>query len=171
MSNFSDYFEYRDGRLFWKVKTSNRVYVGKESGCFTKPGGHLSTRVDGKLYLTHRVIWEMHNGPIKEGMTVDHINGIPYDNRIENLRLATNAENNRNKLKHRDNRSGVLGVYWHSQISKWCARIMTDGKTVNLGCFETIAEAAKARNDAEIKYHGKFCARLSRQGCANDLDR
>ena len=41
----------------------------------------------------HRIVWEQHNGPIPDGMTIDHINGNKKDNRIENLQMLSRKDN------------------------------------------------------------------------------
>lgn len=43
--------------------------------------------------LAHRIIFEAAHGPIPTGMQIDHINGIPADNRLCNLRLITESMN------------------------------------------------------------------------------
>jgi len=84
----NDYVEYKDGKLYWKVKLSPRNWIGKQVG--TKMNtGYLMFRLKGKAYLVHRVIWELHYGKIPDGLVIDHINHIKDDNRIENLRLLT----------------------------------------------------------------------------------
>lgn len=80
-----------------------------------------------------------------KGLTVDHINRNPLDNRKENLRRCTCRENNLNK---RNNTSGCPGVRWHSQGKKWNARITIKGKEKSLGMFNTFEEAVKARYEA-----------------------
>jgi hypothetical protein len=86
---------------------------------------------------------------------VDHINGIPTDNRICNLRLADNHQNQYNQKLHRDNTSGVKGVC--KVYGKWNARISVAGKRKSLGQFETIEEAASAIMAAREQFHGEFC--------------
>lgn len=87
---------------------------------------------------------------------VDHINGNPLDNRKYNLRVATKRENAFNKSMRNDNTSGYIGVHYSSQRNKWIAQIQIDGKNKYLGIFESIEDAIKARQDAEIKYFGEF---------------
>lgn len=150
MGFFNRMFDYRDGKLIQKVKRP-RVNVGDIAG--TKDtSGHLQTMVYGRLYLVHRIIWIMLNGDIPDKMEIDHINGVRDDNRIENLRLVTKSENQRNSKLRKDSSSGIPGVGFHKQAGKWAARININGKRKRLGLFDSFEDAAKARHEAEILY-------------------
>lgn len=52
--------------------------------------------IKGKAFGAHRFVFAMVNGPIPEGMEVDHKNGDIKDYRLDNLRLATKLQNARN---------------------------------------------------------------------------
>lgn len=71
---------------------------------------YKTMRVGRVVKKVHRVVWEAANGPIPDGMQIDHINGNSFDNRLENLRLVTNRENSCNRGMRGDNQSGVTGV-------------------------------------------------------------
>lgn len=150
-----DVFRYENGKLFWKVKSGNRIRIGDETGC---PDGKRYLRVvyKGKIYKVHRIIWELHNGPIPKGCEIDHANGIKDDNRIDNLRLATKSQNQWNSSRPKHNTSGLKGVCWHKAGQKWEARIMTFGKARYLGLFLTKEEAYNARREAEKEFCGEF---------------
>lgn len=64
-----------------------------------------------KLYLAHRVVYEVLNGEIPTGMIVDHIDGDSLNNTISNLRITTRAKNNRNASLRSDNTTGICGVW------------------------------------------------------------
>lgn len=61
-----------------------------------KDGAYLQVRatIDGTRYhaLAHRLVWRQAHGPIPAGLTINHENGMKSDNRLENLTLATNSE-------------------------------------------------------------------------------
>lgn len=74
--------------------------------------------------------------------TIDHINRDRTDDRIENLRWATPAEQNQNQVYMvRTNRSGIRGVHWNQQSGKWQALIQVDGTKLHLGYFDDIHDA------------------------------
>ena len=112
--------------------------------------------VDYVLHKVHRIIWEMHNGPIPSGMVIDHINGNVEDNRLENLRVATNAENMRNRGCTYANQYGLKGVSWMKAAGKYQAGIKVDGKRIALGLFPTKGLAAVSYAKASLRYHGAF---------------
>ena len=146
----SEMLDYDNGSLVWKVSRGS-VAKGKIAGC-RDDDGYILVRINTVLYKAHRVVWELFNGVIQDGYQVDHINGIEYDNRIENLRLVNNADNSKNKTIRKGNKSGCNGVTWSKRDSKWMAQIMINGKNIYLVRTIDIDEAITARKEAEIKY-------------------
>ena len=94
----SETLEYRNGGLYWRVSPAKRVKVGDRVG-YCNPDGYRHFEHKGRSYKEHRVIWQLFNGSIPEGMYIDHINRVKDDNRIENLRLVTHQENCMNKAQ------------------------------------------------------------------------
>ena len=84
---------------------------------------------------------------------VDHINGDGSDNRWENLRLCSRAENNQNQGVSRNSRSGVTGVCFHRPSQRWRAYIVKDYRQTHLGLFATKEEAAAAYRKAKGENH------------------
>lgn len=102
-------------------------------------------------FLLHRYIMQ-----VEKGMAVDHIDGNSLDMRRRNLRICTVEENSMNRGKPYINTSGIKGVCWLKNLSKWKAYIKKNDITYNLGYFDNIDDAAEARKQAEIKFQGKF---------------
>jgi len=114
----------------------------------------VRTEGDGKnqrMIYMHRVI--MNAPPETE---TDHINMNSLDNRRENLRLCTRAENSANKKKYSTNTSGYKGVTWCKATKKWKAQITVNYKNKVLGYFQNILDAARAYNEAAKEEFGNF---------------
>jgi len=142
-----------DGVLRRNKRTSNRIMVGAQAGSL-KPSGYIQVRVFGKMVLAHRLVWLYHYGYMPSEQ-IDHINGIRHDNRISNLRLATNKQNCQNTKQARvNNKSGFLGV--SPSGDKFISTIQKNGKQLYLGTFETKEEAHEAYLNEKRKLH-EFC--------------
>lgn len=91
------------------------------------------------------------------GKVVDHINGDPTDNRCNNLRICTQAQNalNNHRPKH-NSVSGHRGVYWHKGAQKWCAEVVYDHKKHYLGLFKNKLDAAEAYHRKAKELYGAF---------------
>ncbi len=147
-------FEYdpKTGFLKWKVRTSIRVVVGQVAGT-PNADGRRKIRYNGKYFLATRVVWLMNIGAWPTTQ-LDHINMNPTDDRMENLRPATHAQNCWNKTVRSDSTIGVKGVTMCRD--KFQARMQVNKQRINLGTFDTIEEASAAYNAAAQKYHGEF---------------
>lgn len=113
--------------------------------------GYLHTHIDRKAYLIHRLAWLYVYGHFPPHH-IDHINGVRCDNRISNLRLATESENAQNRrLPQKNNKIGMIGVSKHR--GRYRASISMNKKWHFLGSFDTSEEASKAYLKAKRLLH------------------
>lgn len=153
-------YDAKTGKLFWKERPVeaflrkrhwlqfNKKYAGKEAGSLNY--GYVMIYLCRRKIGAHRLAWLLHTGSWPNG-EVDHINGNASDNRIENLRDVSHFENSRNQKRPKNNTSGALGVVWHKQHQKWCARIKRNGKYKHIGLYSKIDDAIDARRKAEAQ--------------------
>lgn len=124
--------------------------VQKGDGCWLWSGslnvkGYGQQRIDGTNRLAHRYSYELANGPIPDGVYVDHLCYTPACVRPEHLRLATPGENLQNlRGASSASKSGVRGVYWIAEKKAWRAEVTLDYKSNHLGYFSTVEEAERA---------------------------
>jgi hypothetical protein len=152
---WNEYFTYEDGNLYWNKLLSRRNPVGKLAGSFAS-NGYRQVQIDGTNYRVHRIIYEMLVGEIERGCYIDHINGDKSDNRLENLRVATPAQNQANSKTPRNNTSGYKGVSYIKSRGKFQATIAVNGKSINLGSFDCPKEAYKVYIVAAEELHKEY---------------
>lgn len=114
---------------------------------------YVKTKIDGKHYMLHRLAWLYVHGHFPSDM-IDHIDGNRQNNKIDNLREATNSQNMMNGRKKSNCASPYKGVTRSGD--KWKMTISIDGKQTYMGTFESEIEAAIAYNRAGFKYYGEF---------------
>ncbi|HBT3802613.1 TPA: hypothetical protein MBI04_003565 [Klebsiella pneumoniae] len=139
------------GALMWNENAYSTV-KGKRADSPTTKDGY--SRFGGENYNAHRFIWWLHYGDIPEGMEIDHINGKRDDNRIENLRLATRAENNIN-VRGRGTRSGARNVRL-TATGRYQVQIGYMGKNHTFGTYDTVEEASAIAEQKRRELHGEF---------------
>ena len=140
-------FDYdKDTGIFtWRVDKGT-AKKGSVAGCESK--GYISIRINGKLYLAHRLVWLYIYGYFPENL-IDHNNGIKNDNRISNLTPVGYRCNGQNCNLSSANKSGYNGVHWDKRDKKWISQIRFNGKPINLGSYDCKLEAGLARLTAE----------------------
>lgn len=130
-------FEYKDGKLFWKVNRA-RAVKGNEAGC-VKAKGYKYVCVDGVHHRVHRLVFLMHHGHMPA--LIDHKDNDRLNNRIENLDAISNSDN----LKKTPIRITKVYDEWKVYLTKHRGYKL-------LGMFKSIEEAreAKARFKLEL---------------------
>ena len=151
------YFYYNDesGKLYWKKPTARCVKIGDIAGCpqynykHKDKVIHLIVVLHGHHYLVHRIIFALFHGDVLcLNKVIDHIDGNPENNLINNLRLVTNRENCQNRKDQRE--SGKTGYYWFKATKKWRAEIREENSGIrhHLGYFCKEEEAQCAYLEA-----------------------
>lgn len=115
--------------------------------------GYVLIKIDGRKYKAHRLAWLYVHGKWPAG-DLDHINGCPLDNRISNLRIATNPQNQANRRRDRGKETpkGVRVL----PSGRYQARISVNKQLHHLGTFDTAEQAQQAYADAARHYYQDF---------------
>lgn len=145
------------GFLTWAKKLSKKTVVGRRAGTKVTGRDNRILKIFGQVFIEHRLIWLYVTGyrPEKDEH-IDHIDHIEDNNSWGNLRLVTQAENNKNQSKRSDNTSGVVGVRHnaHNGIKKFTAEILANGKkrTKSFMAFDE-AVAQRLIWESELGFH------------------
>ncbi|MBU4609135.1 HNH endonuclease [Achromobacter sp. GG226] len=158
-------YEPETGKLFWRprclsmfpnarmAKTWNTRFAGNEALVSVGPVGYRYGAILGQKLYAHRVIWAMQSGcwPVAD---IDHANTIRTDNRFENLREASRAQNLMNTGKARG-KTGIKGVTQRAD-GVFVVEIRANRERHYIGRFRSLSDAAAAYADAATRLHGEF---------------
>jgi hypothetical protein len=147
--------DFQSGVLTWLPRAGQKIFNTRYAGTValnhSDEKGYKRGLLLYRPYKAHRVIYAMYHGewPIE----IDHIDGNPANNSIDNLRDVGRVGNLRNMPKQSRNKTGCTGVKMdpRRKRKKWLARIGVDGKTVHVGSFSCYTAAMIARKRAEIQ--------------------
>jgi hypothetical protein len=151
-------FEYKDGVLYWK-NAQRPSFNGKEAG-YDNGSGYKKVSIYGKQYYVHRIIYLMQHGVMPK--LIDHIDGNPSNNAIENLRETDSSTNNFNSAYKDKNKSGYRNVFYNKDRGKWTIYITINKKTKFFGSYDDVELAGLVADEARRKYHGEFFTQRSK---------
>lgn len=136
-----------------KQKTFNVRFSGKIAGSLSN-SGYLQIGINNKDYLCHRLAWFYIHGYWPKDY-IDHIDRNKTNNKISNLRLATNSENSQNIVKcHPNNKySKLLGAHYDKRRNLYYSVIVINKKRNWIGWFKTAIEAHNAYVIEKRKIH------------------
>lgn len=128
-----DYVKYDESSpscLIWTQKVGrggSLKYPGELAGSISSFGPtakYWRIGLNRNTYFNHRVIWEIFNGPIDDGLVINHIDNNHLNNKISNLEIVTAKENQHKSYQHNGlglnnkNTTGILGVSDHHKTVK-----------------------------------------------------
>jgi hypothetical protein len=147
-------YDLQTGIFTRKIKRNFKQKIGEVCGTY-HPDGYIYIQLNNKKYKAHRLAWLYIYGYFPKNM-IDHINNIQSDNRICNLREATNSQNQYNAKVRKDNTSGIKGVSWNKNAKKWQVNLNINGKTKYFGIYKTKELAESVIKTVRNKYHKQF---------------
>lgn len=148
------HYDPETGAFTWLVTRGRMAIEGAPAGTTTKKGGRR-IGIDGRYYHAHRLAWFYVYGNWPEDQ-IDHRDLDSGNNRITNLREATNSQNGANKRRSDKNQSGYKGVAYKPVLGKWIAQIKHNTKVIHIGCFDDPALAHEAYAAKARELHGEF---------------
>jgi hypothetical protein len=137
------------GQFFHEV-TGGGAQFGQLAGT-QKQDGSWKINICGRLYYSHRLAWFYMHGKWPEN-DIDHKNLDRSDNRLDNLREATNSQNRANQRISKHNKTGVKGVFFRKEKGKF--HVQCNHKYI--GTLKTLEDAIAARIEAEIEMQGEY---------------
>lgn len=143
-------YDPETGIFTWRVTCGGRAKVGSVAGG-KDAYGYMRIGVFGVRYKSHRLAWLFTYGDWPPDQ-IDHVNCEPGDNRLANLRAATQIQNSQNR-RRQQGANPFLGVCWHKQTGSWSAQIKANGRKKHLGSHATPEAAHAAYLEAKRALH------------------
>lgn len=147
---------WREGLTYQKQRP-----VGQAAGTLSK-GGYLRTSIEKSMYANNRIAWKMHYGADPVGV-VDHEDGDKLNNRINNLRDASQGLNACNARRRSDNTTGFKGVVFSKWRRCFVINLKVDGLRIKSPSFATPEAANDFARDLREKLHGEFACHGERE--------
>jgi hypothetical protein len=153
IEDMREYFEYKDGKIFWKKDKGSRGKVGQRFGSFDG-SRYWHGMFNGKMYREHQLVWALLYGVIPE--YIDHVDGNGLNNCIENLREVTQSQNMMNSRLRKDSSTKKKNVTYDAARKKYRVEITVNGTKKRIGRFDDIELASLVAEEARDKYHKQF---------------
>jgi hypothetical protein len=166
--------DFENGILIWRERPLhhfksqhgcnrwNTMFSKKNAGCIGKYDGYIRVYIDNKVFSFHRILYYMYHKELPNDLVIDHINHDGADNRIENLRSATQFQNCRNKKSAMSNNksSGIKNItqrYTRRGALRYDVSVSVLGDNYR-GSFNTLEDALIFRNQMLLKHHKEYAS-------------
>ncbi|ESZ60498.1 HNH endonuclease [Mesorhizobium sp. C120A] len=147
------HYDPQTGVFTWLVSPGKSVKAGAVAGRTPDFDGYGTIRIDRRLHKAHRLAWLYMTGEFPAGQ-IDHANCDKLDNRISNLRPASNNQNMFNRPGF--SKIGRLKGVNRKRSGRWGAEVVADGVRHYLGTYDTEEEAHATYTAAARELHGSF---------------
>jgi hypothetical protein len=144
-------YDNHTGLLYYINKQTN---IFRPVGNINKQTGRAEVQINKQKYQQSRIIYKMYTG--EEPPIVDHIDGNPSNNKLENLRPSNHLQNQHNRKISADNKTGHKNICWHKGAKKWYVQVRYNNKFVVRLLIEDLELAILVAQEARDKYHGQF---------------
>lgn len=144
-----------DNIMRWKIQKGRRN--PNEIAGRISTHGYYEVRIDGAMYQAHRLMYQIYNSmQLDDSIQIDHIDQNRLNNSKDNLRECTRSQNQFNRGKQTNNKSGYKGVSFDIVRNKWQVGIGFNGKRFALGRYDTPELAYNAYCKKAIELFGEF---------------
>lgn len=147
------HYDEDSGLFYWNNVPKHSRYKGL-AGCLSS-GGYRIVTIDKVIYFCHRLVWLYVFGEFPENQ-IDHIDNDKLNNKLSNLRESTHKQNQRNRQKPRNNKSGFKGVTLDPKTGKYRGCVYSDKFNHYCGSHATAELANEAVKLKRIELHGEF---------------
>lgn len=147
----------------FKLPSGHTAYIDKEDAHLLEEykwhlvNGYVQTEIGSRTLGTRKTM-RLHRMILSPSPNelVDHEDRNPLNNRRRNLRLSNKSTNGMNRIAQKNSKSGLKGISWSKQKSKWRITCTVNGKQYHLGYAKTIEKALKKYKAKIRSYHGEF---------------
>lgn len=150
------YYDEASKTMFrWKKQMGSRK-AGDVVGHICTTSGYTIITLKGVRHPVQYLVWRLFCMELEDGKILDHIDRDRSNNRIDNLRICTHAENNWNKTVPSHSTTGVKGLTYHTKEGRWYGSISVRGKRFYKKSKEKVIVEEWLKSMRE-QLHGEFC--------------
>ena len=150
------HFASAESYEMWKIKAAGKQIINLNTdGYYIVYTNTINDKVT--RFKAHRIVYAIANNTNNfQNLQIDHIDCNKLNNNPQNLRLATNRQNQYNRGKPNNNTSGHKNIYFHKKLKKYTCSIRINKKQTHIGIFDSLESAIEARDKKIKEIAGEF---------------